>query len=422
MPGRRVVITGMAAVTPFGRDLPSFWEAVCSGKSAISPIRRFDSSKLKTQFGGEIHDFDPAPFLDPKEQKRHDRFCQFAIVGTDLAVKDAGIDFDKEDPYRCGVLIGSGVGGLGQFDEAGAQFWDSPHRLSPMLIPRFIINSAPGSIAIRYGLHGPCSAIATACASASNAIGDAFRTIQYSNADVMVAGGSEAALTPLGVGGFNAMRALSIRNDSPERASRPFARDRDGFVLSEGAGIVILEEYYHARRRGARIYAEVLGYGATADGVHITAPDPTGRAAAEAMKVALRDSKLPAKRVDYINAHGTGTPLGDVAETLALKQVYRERVFDVTISSTKSQLGHLLGASGAVEFIITAMSVYEGVAPPTINLDERDPDCDLDYNPHRAKLFPICYAMSNSFAFGGHNASLVLGALDETPQRARMAA
>jgi 3-oxoacyl-[acyl-carrier-protein] synthase II len=238
----------------------------------------------------------------------------------------------------------------------------------------------------------------------------------------MITGGSEAGLTPLGLGGFNAMRALSLRNEAPERASRPFARDRDGFVLSEGSGVIVLEEYNHARRRGARIYGEVLGYGATADGVHITAPDPQGRAAAEAMKLALRDAQLPSKRIDYVNAHGTGTPLGDVAETLALKQVYRERVFDVTISSTKSQLGHLLGASGAVEFVITAMSVYEGLAPPTINLDERDPECDLDYNPHSAKSLPICYAMSNSFAFGGHNASLVLGALDETPQRARMAA
>jgi len=422
MPGRRVVITGMAAVTAFGRDLRAFWDAVCTGKSGISPIRRFDASMLKTQIAGEIHDFDAAPILDSKEQKRYDRFCQFAIVGADLAVRDAGIDFDKEDPYRCGVLIGSGVGGLGQFHEVGVQIYEAPHRLSPMIIPRFIINSAPGSIAIRYGLHGPCSAVATACASASNAIGDAFRLIQYGGADMMITGGSEAALTPLGIGGFNAMRALSIRNGSPETASRPFARDRDGFVLSEGAGIVILEDYNHARRRGARTYAEVLGYGATADGVHITAPDPTGRAAAEAMKLALRDAQLASKRIDYVNAHGTGTPLGDVAETLALKQVYRERAFDLTVSSTKSQLGHLLGASGAVEFIITAMSVYEGVAPPTINLDERDPECDLDYTPHRAKLFPICFAMSNSFAFGGHNATLVLGALDETPQRARMAA
>ena len=422
MPGRRVVITGMSAVTPFGRDVPSFWDAVCSGKSAISRIRRFDTSKHRTQFGGEIHDFDPAPYLDPKEQKRYDRFCQFAIVGAELAAKDSGIEFDKEDPYRCGVILGSGVGGVGQFEEAGHGFMEATHRLSPMLIPRLMINSAPGSISIRFGIHGPCSAVATACASASNAIGDAYRAIQYNSADVMITGGSEAGLTPLGLGGFNAMRALSLRNDAPERASRPFARDRDGFVLSEGAGIVVLEEFNHARRRGARIYAEVLGYGATADGVHITAPDPHGRHAAEAMKLALRDAQLPSKRIDYVNAHGTGTPLGDVAETLALKQVYRERVFDVTISSTKSQLGHLLGASGAVEFVITALSVYEGVAPPTINLDERDPECDLDYNSNRAKVLPICYAMSNSFAFGGHNATLVLGALDETPQRARMAA
>jgi 3-oxoacyl-[acyl-carrier-protein] synthase II len=422
MPGRRVVITGMSAVTAFGRDLSSFWDALCAGRSGVSPIKRFDTEKLKTHFGGEIADFDPAPFIDSKEQKRHDRFCQFALVGAELAVRDAGLETDKEDPYRVGVILGSGVGGVAQFEEAGRNFMENVHRMSPMLIPRLMINSAPGSVAIRFGFHGPCSAVATACASASNAIGDAFRLIQHGSADVMVTGGSEAALTPLGIGGFNAMRALSVRNDRPEGASRPFARDRDGFVLAEGSGIVILEEYERARRRGARIYAEVLGYGATADGVHITAPDPAGRAAAEAMKLALRDARLPAKRIDYVNAHGTGTPLGDRAETLALKQVYRERVFDVTVSSTKSQLGHLLGASGAVEFVITAMSAYQGVAPPTINLDERDPECDLDYTAHTARSIPICYAMSNSFAFGGHNACLVLGALDETPQRARMAA
>jgi len=422
MPGRRVVITGMSAVTAFGRDLPSFWDALCAGKSAVSPIKRFDTTKLKTHFGGEISDFDPAPFLEPKEQKRHDRFCQLAMVGAELAVRDAGIDFDKEDPYRCSSILGSGVGGVTQFEEAGQTLIESPQRLSPMLIPRGMINSAPASVAIRFGLHGRCSAVTTACASASNAIGDAFRAIQYNDADIVVTGGSEAALTPLGIAGFNAMRALSLRNDRPQSASRPFARDRDGFVLSEGAGIVILEEYHRARRRGARIYAEVLGYGSTADGTHITAPDPQGRASAEAMKLALRDARLPAKRVDYVNAHGTGTPLGDVAETLALKNVYRERVFDVTVSSTKSQLGHMLGASGAVEFIVAALSAYHGVAPPTINLDEPDPDCDLDYTPHNARAIPICYAMSNSFAFGGHNACLLVGALDETPQRSRMAA
>jgi len=422
MPGRRVVVTGMSAVTAFGRDLVTFWDALCAGKSGIAPIKRFDTAKLKTHFGGEIADFDASPFLDVKEQKRHDRFGQFAIVGAELAVRDSGIDFDKEDPYRCGAILGSGVGGVYQFEEAGQTLSDAPQRLSPMLIPRGMINAAPATIAIRFGLHGKCTAVATACASASNAIGDAFRAIQYNTADIVITGGSEAAVTPLGIAGFNAMRALSVRNDRPESASRPFSRDRDGFVLSEGAGIVILEEYHRARRRGARIYAEVLGYGATADGTHITAPDPEARAATEAMKLALRDARLSPKRVDYVNAHGTSTPLGDRAETIALKQVFRERALDVTVSSTKSQLGHMLGASGAVEFIITAMSAYQGVAPPTINLEEPDPECDLDYTPHNARAIPICYAMSNSFAFGGHNVSLLLGALDETPERARMAA
>jgi 3-oxoacyl-[acyl-carrier-protein] synthase II len=412
----------MAALTTFGRDLDQFWQALVSGRSGVSFIERFDVSKFKTRFGGEIKDFDPRPFLDAKDQKRLDRFSQFALVASALAVTDSGIDFQREEPERCGVIVGSGVGGIDLFAEAHERLAESPSKLTPMLIPRMIINSASGSIAIQQGLRGMTSAIATACASGTNAIGDAFRAIQYGASDVMLAGGSEAPITPLALGGFGAMRALSVRNDRPESASRPFSRDRDGFVMSEGAGIVVLEDYEHARRRKARVYAEILGYGSTSDGMHITAPDPEGRGAASAMKLALRDAMLPAKRIDYVNAHGTGTPLGDKAETIAFKSAFGSVVDRLAISSTKSQLGHLIGASGAVEFIATALSLYHGVLPPTINLYEADPECDLDYIPHHARDLPVCYAMTNSFAFGGHNASLVLGALDEQPQRARMAA
>jgi 3-oxoacyl-[acyl-carrier-protein] synthase II len=411
----------MAALTPFGRELGGFWQAICDGKSGIGPIERFDSSRFKTRFAGEIKNFDPHPFLDPKEQKRHDRFAQFAMVASALAVRDSGIDFEREDSYRCGVILGSSVGGLELFEEAHDRLAENPSRLPPMLIPRMIINAASGSVAIQFGVRGQNSAVATACASGSNAIGDAFRAIQYGVAEVMICGGAEAAISPLALGGFGAMRALSQRNEHPAAASRPFDRDRDGFVLSEGAGIVVLEEYEHARRRGARIYAEMLGYGSTADGLHITAPDPEGKGAATAMKLALRDAMLPAKHVGYVNAHGTGTPLGDRAETMAVKSVFGAASEGVMVSSTKSQLGHLLGASGGVEFIISALSLYHGVAPPTINLDEPDPECDLDYIPFNAREVPLIYAMSNSFGFGGQNATLVLGALDETPRRAALA-
>jgi 3-oxoacyl-[acyl-carrier-protein] synthase II len=417
-----VVITGMAAVTALGRDLAPLWNAVCAGRSGVSPIRGFDADLFRTRFAGQVSDFDPAPYIDVKEQKRISRFAQFALYASEKAVADAGVDFDDEDPFRCGAIVGSGIGGAEQFEEAHEKIAEGPHRLPPLVIPKMMINSAAGAVAIRFGLHGHVSATATACASGANAIGDAFRLIQYGGAEVMLAGGSETPVTPFGVGGFCAIRALSQRNDDPQGASRPFARDRDGFVLSEGAGVLVLEEYEHARRRGARVYGEILGYGCTADGAHITAPDPEGVYAAGAMKLALRDAMLPPKRVDYVNAHGTGTPLGDKAETLALKLTFGDAVHSINVSSTKSELGHMLGASGAVELILSTLACYHGVAPPTINLFDPDPECDLDYVPHRAREIPICYAMSNSFAFGGHNASLIVGALDEQPQRARMAA
>lgn len=422
MSERRVVITGMAVVTPLGNDLTVVWDGVCQGRSGIGPIQLFDTSRFKVHFGGEVRNFDPGRFVDIRERKRLDRFAQFALVAAGLAVEDSGVDFSREDPFRCGVILGSGVGGLGEMEEARPQVDKDPNRLSPHTIPRIILNAATGHISIRYGLQGPNSAVATACASAANAIGDAHRAILHHCADVMITGGSEAAITPLGLGGFAALRALSLRNDNPQAASRPFDKDRDGFVLSEGAGVLVLEEFEHARQRGARIYAELLGFGSTCDALHITAPDPEGRGAARAMGCALADARLDGGHVGYVNAHGTSTGLGDKAETLAIKSVFRASSDSLAVSSTKSQLGHLLGASGGVELILTSLALYKGVLPPTINLDAPDEECDLDYVPNEAREAPIAYAMSNSFGFGGHNASLVVGALDGAPCRGKKAA
>lgn len=411
MPGRRVVITGMAAVTSLGQDLDTLWEKVCEGESGVAGIASFDTSSFKVHFGGEIKDFDAAGVLDPREQRKLDRFAQFALVASAKAVADSGLDFAQEDPFRSGVNIGSGIGGLMEIEEAQNRLMESgPHRISPFTIPRMIINAASGQVAIRFGLKGPTSAVAAACASAAISIGDAFEAIARGAADVMIAGGSEAAITPLGLGGFAAMRALSERNDSPAEASRPFDKERDGFVLSEGAGIVILEEYEHARKRGARIYAELLGYGVTCDGTHITAPDPEAEGATNAITLALREAQLDGEQIDYVNAHGTSTPIGDRAETVALKRVFGPHAEKLMVSSTKSQLGHLLGASGGVELVLSALAIQSGTVPPTINLDEPDPECDLDYVPNEARDKPVRFALSNSFGFGGHNASLIIGA------------
>lgn len=418
---RRVVITGMGVVTPLGDDLAEVWAAVTAGRSGIGPIQLFDATAFPVHFAGEVKEFGPERFLDPREQKRLDRFAQFALVAAAMAVEDAGLDFSHEDPFRCGVVLGSGVGGLREMEIAQLQVQKDPKRLSPHTIPRLIVNAAAGHVSIRYGLQGPISAVATACASSANAIGDAVRTIRSDDADLMITGGSEAAITPLGLGGFAALRALSQRNGDPAAASRPFDRDRDGFVLSEGAGVLILEDFERARRRGARIYAEIVGVGSTSDGLHITAPDPEGKGAARAMRGALRDAKVEAGQIGYINAHGTSTELGDKAETVAIRSVFGEHARDLLVSSTKSQLGHLLGASGGVEAVLTALALYHGVAPPTINLDSADPDCDLDYVPNVAREHPLTHALSNSFGFGGHNASLLFSALDGVPRRARAA-
>ncbi len=409
---RRVVVTGLSVVTALGTEVSECWDRLCAGKSGVGPVGRFDCSDFKVRIGGEIRGFDPAEHLDieNKEVRRLDRFCQFAIVSAHKAIQYSGIDFRQGDPFRHGVLIGSGIGGLNEIEEQHSKLFDrGPTRVSAFMIPKLMVNAASGNISVRWGLRGPSSAVATACASGTNAIGDAFKLIQNDMADVMVTGGSEAAVTPLGLSGFARMNALSTRNDDPERASRPFDRDRDGFVLAEGAGVVVLEEREHARSRGANILAEVFGYGMSADASHMTAPDPEGMGAARAMSAALRDARLNPDDIDYVNAHGTSTLLGDRAETAAVESVFGSHAGKLAVSSTKSQLGHLLGASGGVEFVICVLALQEQVAPPTINLENQDPECNLNFVPNEPQMLPIRRVMKNSFGFGGHNACLILG-------------
>jgi 3-oxoacyl-[acyl-carrier-protein] synthase II len=407
---RRVVITGMGVVTSLGEVVDELWENVCAGKSGIVAVTRFDLSKYPVRFGGECTSFDVTKYgVEVKEARRLDRFGQFGIAAAVSAVNDSGIDFTKEDPYRAGVLIGSGIGGIETLEEQNKILTSQGiRRVSPFTVPRLMVNAASGNVSIRFRIKGPNTAVATACATGANAIGDAMRFIQHDMADMMIAGGSEAALCELGMASFIAARALSTRNDEPHRASRPWDKDRDGFVMAEGAGVCILEEYEHAKARGARIYAELVGYGMSGDACHITAPDENGAGASMAMKLALRDAKLNPEQVDYINAHGTSTPLGDLAETKAVKGTFGDHAKKVMVSSTKSQMGHLLGASGGVEAVITAMTISRNLIPPTINLDTPDPECDLDFVPHKARDKKVEVAMSNSFGFGGHNASLVM--------------
>jgi 3-oxoacyl-[acyl-carrier-protein] synthase II len=387
-----------------------FWDRVVRGESGVGPITLFDVSGYRVQFGGQVPwEPEKEDIANPKELKRLDRFTQFAIASAKDAVADSGIDFSKEEPFRCGVVIGSGIGGLWEFEVQEERLLHKGiDKVSPFTIPKLMVNSASGHVSSLYGIKGPNFAVATACASAANSIGSALRAIQYGDADVMVTGGSEAALTPIGLAGFQNMRALSFRSDAPQQASRPFDVDRDGFVLAEGAGVVVLEELEHARKRGARIYGELLGYGASGDAGHITQPDEEGRGAGRAMAMALADAGLNPDAVHYINAHGTSTPLGDKAETAAVKNVFGDHARKVAISSTKSQLGHTLGASGGIELVVCALTVSRGVIAPTINLENPDPDCDLDYTPKVAREAKVDVAMSNSFGFGGHNASLVL--------------
>lgn len=407
---RRVVITGMGMITPLGKEVSEVWDAVLAGRSGIHRLSIIDPTPFKVQVAGDIPDFDPGTFVDPKDHKRLDRFTLFAMYAGGKAILDSGIDFSKEDPYRTGVILGSGIGGLSEIEiQVERLLSKGPDRVSPLTIPKLMLNAAGGNLSIRYGLRGPNYTVATACASATNAMGDAMKTIQYDDADIVVTGGTEAAITAMGLSAFQNMRALSDRNDAPHQASRPFDAGRDGFVLSEGAGILIFEELEHAKARGARIYAEVLGYGASGDAGHITQPDPEGSGAARAMQNALRDSKVPVEKIDYINAHGTSTPLGDKAETQAMKSVYGQHAYSMAISSTKGHLGHALGASGGIEMILTALAVHNNIVPPTINLVDPDPNCDLNYTPNVPAERTITTAMNNSFGFGGHNASIICG-------------
>ncbi len=409
MSKRRIVVTGLGVITSLGESVDGMWDRLCAGESGIRMITRWDTSSYPVRFGGECTDFDVTRYgVDKRESKRLDRFGQFGLAASVNAVNDAGLDFAKEDRYRCGVVIGSGIGGIETLEEENKVLIErGVSRVSPFTVPRLMVNAASGNVSIRYGIHGPNTAVATACATGSNAIGDAARYIEHDQADVMIAGGSEAALCSLGMGSFCAARALSTRNEDPQRASRPWDKDRDGFVMGEGAGVVILEEFEHAVKRGARIYAELVGYGMSGDAYHITQPEGNGKGASVAMNSAIREAKIAPDALDYINAHGTSTPLGDLAETKAIKSTFGAHAKKVAISSTKSHLGHLLGASGGVEAVITCKAVMQNLIPPTINLDNPDPECDLDYTPHKARDRKINYAMSNSFGFGGHNASLL---------------
>jgi len=410
MSKRRVVITGLGVVTSLGEAVDELWENLCAGRSGVKTVTRWDASKYPVRFGGECTGFDVTKYgIDGREAKRMDRFGQFGLAASVSAVKDSGLDFSKEDRTRSGVVIGSGIGGIETLEEQNHILWERGFsRVSPFTVPRLMVNAASGNVSILFGLQGPNTAIATACATGANAIGDGARFIQHDDADIIVAGGSEAALCHLGMASFMAARALSNRNDDPARASRPWDKQRDGFVMAEGAGVVILEEFEHAKKRGAKIYAELVGYGMSADAFHLTAPHENGQGAAMAMNRALKDAAVNPDVVNYINAHGTSTPLGDVAETRALKLSFGPHAKKLAISSTKSQLGHSLGASGGVEAVVTAMTIHRNLIPPTINLDEPDAECDLDYVPHKARDLKVDYAMSNSFGFGGHNASLLL--------------
>ncbi len=409
MSKRRAIISGLGWVTSLGTDIEEVWNKLLAGTSGIGLISRFDTSEFPTKIGGEIRNWDH-PHLDARVARRLDRFAQFAVNGAVDAVQDSGVDFSKENPYRCGTIIGTGIGGMEEFQTGYRRLLDKgPNRVSPFMVPKLMCNAGSGNVSIHFGIKGPNSAVATACASAGHAIGEAAECIRRDTADVMITGGTEAALTDLGLACFVALKALSRRNDDPTHASRPFDVNRDGFVLSEGCGMVVMEELEHAKKRGAPIYAEVLGFGQSADGTHITAPDEEGRSAAYAMECAVQDAGLGPGQIDYINAHGTSTGLGDLAETRAIKRVFKHDIGKIPISSTKSMTGHLLGASGGIEAIIAAKTIQTGQIAPTINLDTPDEECDLDYVPHESREGKIRYVMSNSFGFGGHNVALVLG-------------
>lgn len=411
---RRVVITGMGVITALGQEIDEFWSAIVSGRSGVSRITAFDTTDFEVKIGCEVKDFDPSPFIDKKSLRRMDRSVQFAVVAALKALQDSGIEINEENASRVGVVLGSGIGGMQTMEEQfRVSYEKGPDRVSPFFIPMIIANMGAGQVAIFTGARGPNYATVTACASSSHAIGEAFRIIQHGYADVMIAGGAEAAITPTSYGGFTSAGTLSKRNDEPEKASRPFDAGREGFVMGEGAGIIILEELERARARGAKIYGEIVGYGLSCDAYHITAPHPEGLGGYEAMEKTLKDAGLKPEDIDYINAHGTSTIPNDKIETMAIKRLFGDHAYKLAVSSTKSMIGHLLGAAGGVEAIITVLALKNGVIPPTINYETPDPDCDLDYVPNKARKKECRYALSNSFGFGGHNACLAFARYDE---------
>ena len=411
MKDRRVVITGMGAVTPIGNDVDTFWASLKAGKSGISTIQSLDVSDFRCKIAGEVREFDASEFFsEPKDARRADRYSQLAIAAGKMAFVDAAVDMDSIDRFRFGVMVGSGIGGLSTLEREHQKLLEKgPGRVNPFLIPMMIANISSGMLSMEYGLNGPNMSIVTACATANHNIGEAWRMIKFGDADIFLAGGSEASVTETGLAGFGSMRALSFRNDEPERASRPFDVGRDGFVMGEGAGVIVIEEYEHAKARGAEIYAELVGYGVSADAYHLTSPLPEGEGASRCIDMALGPAGLNPEDVDYVNAHGTSTGLGDICETKAIKRSFGDHAkAGLVVSSTKSMTGHLLGAAGGVEIIASTLAIKDGVVPPTINLEEPDPECDLDYVPHEAREMDVNVAVSNSFGFGGHNATLVV--------------
>lgn len=408
MIGRRVVVSGLGLVCPVGNTVGESWEAILAGRSGIGPITHFDVSNFSVRFGGSIRNFDVLEFIEAKEARKMDPFIHYGLAASVEAIKDSGIEVNEENAHRIGVCIGSGIGGLPGIENTYGTFLKGgPRRISPFFVPSNIVNMVAGDVSIKFGLKGPNYSIVSACATGTHSIGDAARLIAYGDADVMIAGGAEMATCPTGLGGFASAKALSTRNDDPERASRPWDKDRDGFVLSDGAGVVILEEFEHARRRGARIYAEVIGFGMSSDAYHMTAPAPDGKGASICMRAALRDAGVEPDTVAYVNAHGTSTPAGDKAESDALKMVFGDHAYKLAVSSTKSMVGHMLGAAGGAEAVFSVLAIRDNVAPPTINLESPDPECDLDYVPNTAREMKIDLALSNSFGFGGTNGTLV---------------
>jgi 3-oxoacyl-[acyl-carrier-protein] synthase II len=409
MDKKRVVVTGVGMISPLGIGVATSWDNLIAGRSGIGKITQFDAAAFPTKIAGEVEGFNPEDYMEPKEVKKMDRFIHFALAAATMAIKDSGLEITARNSEGVGVIVGSGIGGLRTIEHYHSVFLEKgPKRITPFFIPMLVINLASGQISIKFGAKGPNSAVATACATGTHAIGDAFRLIQRGEADAMIAGGAEAVITPLGIGGFNAMKTLSTRNDEPEKASRPFDAGRDGFVMGEGAGIVILENLESALERGAKIYAEIAGYGMTADAYHITSPSPNGDGAARCMKRALEDGGLEPSDLNYINAHGTSTKYGDELETSAIKTVFGEYAYKLAVSSTKSMTGHLLGAAGGVEAIFSALAVHGDIVPPTINLENPDPECDLDYVANGARKMTVNWALTNSFGFGGTNACLLL--------------